>query len=67
MGEDGDGCSRWSVAGGDGGELLWMQGRLLCFRDQAEQIVKIPPPPPLPHRHTFGEFVQIGICDKLTI
>ena len=32
VGEDGDGCSRWSVAGGDDGELLWMQGRLfqLC-------------------------------------
>ena len=39
VGEDGDGCSRWSVAGGDDGELLRMQGRLFqCVRDQTEQI-----------------------------
>ena len=46
-GKDGDGCSRWSVAEGDDGELLWMQGRLFqlwqCVRDQTEQIVKTPP------------------------
>ena len=32
VGEDEDGCSRWSVAGDDDGELSWMQGRLfqLC-------------------------------------
>ena len=50
VGEDRDACSRWSVAGGDDGELLWMQGRLFqlcqCVRDQTEQIEKIPPPPP---------------------
>ena len=55
VGEDGDGCSRWSVAGGNDGELLRMQGRLFqmwqCVRDQAEQIVKIPPPPPPPPPH----------------
>ena len=38
------------VAGGDDGELLWMQGRLFqlwqCVRDQTEQIVKIGPRPP---------------------
>ena len=43
-----DGWSRWSVAGGDDGELLWMQGRLFqlwqCVRDQTGQIVKIAPP-----------------------
>ena len=48
VGEDGDGCSRWSVAGGDDGELLRMQGRLFqlwqCVRAQTEQIVKIGPP-----------------------
>ena len=52
VGEDGDGCSRWSVAGGNGGELVWVQGRLFqlwqCVRDQTEQIVKIGPPPPPP-------------------
>ena len=61
IGEDGDDCSRWSVAGGDDGELLWMQGRLFqlwqCVRDQTEQIVKIAPPPPTHFIFIFVFFI----------
>ena len=53
------------VAGGDDGELLWMQGRLFqlwqCVRDQTEQIVKVGPPSPHPPPPPPTQFIFIFV------